>query len=370
MTLHIKVDGDWKNSDEVFAKVNGEWKDVEQIYTKVNGEWKEILKGSFLFATGNYRPESSYIPSAFYTKNNGKSWIQATCPENDFYLDNTHAEGEGRLFISTNVNGQYNESLDKGQNWITKTIPSLVGLSGYSGIIRHFAYIGSTLYAVAADYKVYRSYSLGDTWDTGTATGASGTNHLRKLIATASGRLIVVGGGSGGSDFMAYSDNNGDSWYAKTMPQAAENSSIMDITYNASINLLAISGLYMTGSSSSRRGFVCWSSDQGGTWNSVSVPEIDWLLSIIITDDGQFLLAGSTGSDYIYKFNPSDSTKKIVYTNHTTETLRNPVKFPNGRVLYFSEGKGLVISDDNGESFYVNTSLDNFYRKQIAFVSS
>lgn len=42
LNLRTKVNGSWKDSDDVFLKVNDVWKDVvEQVYVKTNGVWKE-----------------------------------------------------------------------------------------------------------------------------------------------------------------------------------------------------------------------------------------------------------------------------------------------------------------------------------------
>lgn len=40
LSMPVKINGVWKNSDAAFAKINGIWKPVESVYTKINGVWK------------------------------------------------------------------------------------------------------------------------------------------------------------------------------------------------------------------------------------------------------------------------------------------------------------------------------------------
>lgn len=40
LSMPVKINGVWKNSDAAFVKINGIWKPVESVYTKINGIWK------------------------------------------------------------------------------------------------------------------------------------------------------------------------------------------------------------------------------------------------------------------------------------------------------------------------------------------
>ena len=48
-TTNFKVDGNYKEIQEIYAKVSGVWKEIIQAYHKVSGAWKSVFIGDILF---------------------------------------------------------------------------------------------------------------------------------------------------------------------------------------------------------------------------------------------------------------------------------------------------------------------------------
>lgn len=62
--IMIKVDGTWREANDVYIKVNGVWKKADSVYVKVNGVWKEAPMTSTVTIYGAKNETVTYSGTA------------------------------------------------------------------------------------------------------------------------------------------------------------------------------------------------------------------------------------------------------------------------------------------------------------------
>jgi len=71
ISTNVRVNGAWKQLNEIYAKVDGVWEEMDEVYVKVNGVWEKVfpsfLPGSIIYSTSG--THLFVVPSGVTTLN-------------------------------------------------------------------------------------------------------------------------------------------------------------------------------------------------------------------------------------------------------------------------------------------------------------
>jgi hypothetical protein len=184
---------------------------------------------------------------------------------------------------------------------------------------------------------------------------------VRTAVITNTGRIIILGGDTG-TDQLAFSDDNGDTWMGEEsgieLPSSCVWSSIRQIQ-NGRIIAISQSGI-------GARSAI--SDDNGNNWAGRSLPSGLWL-DFVQLSSGRLVGVGGNSTSSIVS-NDNGETWNFQSVLPSSLTLSSITVGQNDRLIAVARdgsGNRVVISDDEGDTWFSVPSInnENSWRKVI-----